>query len=253
MALIGGSGLESLLEGVQPLRIGTPYGPIKLQIGRIAETEVIYLPRHGEKHTVPPHRINYRGNASALKTMGVRRTIATNAVGSLNPDIGPSKLLVPLDVLDFTRSRPSTMYEGNPVVHVDMSQPFCPELREVLLEAGRQERVDIRDGGVIGCMEGPRFETPAEIKMLQHLGADLVGMTTMPEAVLFREMEICYATLAYVSNMAAGMQAKITTSEVTAVGEKVLRIVRRVLAKAIPRIPMEPSCECGRALRQATV
>ena len=251
--MIGGSGLESLLEEAQPLRVGTPYGPIKLQVGQIAEAEVIYLPRHGEKHTTPPHRINYRGNTYALRTIGVKRVIATNAVGSLNPDIGPSRLLVPHDVLDLTRSRPTTMYEGNPVVHVDMTHPFCPELRGVLLEAGRLERIDIRDGGVIGCMEGPRFETPAEIKMLQLLGADVVGMTTMPEAVLFREMEICYATLAYVSNMAAGMQAKITTSEVAAVGEKVLHIVRRVLAKAIPRIPVDPSCECGRALRQATV
>jgi 5'-methylthioadenosine phosphorylase len=187
IAVVGGSGLESLLHGTRQVRVGTLYGPAPLiSIGFMGEEEVAFLPRHGPKHDLPPHRVNYRANLSALKRLGVERIIATNAVGGINADYEPGDLSIPADIIDMTKSRSATFFDGPLVTHIDVSQPYCPELRKVMLDASKGGNVKVWDGSVLVATEGPRYETPAEIRMLEKLGGDLVGMTGAPETFLAR-------------------------------------------------------------------
>ncbi|MFQ6075423.1 MAG: S-methyl-5'-thioinosine phosphorylase, partial [Candidatus Bathyarchaeia archaeon] len=199
-AIIGGTGLESLLPEGTKTRVGTPYGPTPpITLARIGGREVAFLPRHGERHTHAPHRINYRANIWALHTLGVERVLATSAVGGINVEYSPGDLVIPDDFIDFTKHRALTFYDEAPVTHIDMTEAYCPELRRILIEAAKERRAGVWERGVYACTEGPRFETPAEIRMLRALGCDVVGMTGFPEVVLAREVETCYATLCYVS------------------------------------------------------
>jgi len=252
VAVIGGTGFEKVLEGAEEVRIGTPYGlPPRILVGEVAGRRVAILPRHGPRHELPPHRINYRANIWALRALGVERVLATNATGAINPDFRPGDLAVPHDILDFTRSRAQTFYEGPEVVHIDVTEPFCPQLRAILLQVAKEKGLRVHEKAVLACMEGPRFETPAEIRALRILGADLVGMTVAPEAFLARELEMCYATLCFVSNMAAGMQDRLTATEVLEVASKLQEVVRDVVVEAIARLPEERDCRCARALEGA--
>ncbi len=252
IAVIGGTGLEELLEGPEEVRIGTPYGlPPRIKVGEIAGRRVAILPRHGPGHEHPPHRVNYRANIWALRALGVERILATNTVGAINPEIRPGDLVVPHDIVDFTRSRAQTFYEGPEVVHIDVSEPFCPELRAILVQAARAKHGRVRDGAVLVVTEGPRFETPAEIRAFRVLGCDIVGMTAAPEAFLARELEMCYASLCLVSNMAAGLQERLTATEVTELATRMQEVVRDIIVEAISRIPEERNCPCARALEGA--
>ncbi len=252
LAIIGGSGLERLLEGVERTRVGTPYGLSNpILIGDVNGRAVAFLPRHGLEHTIPPHKVNYRANLYALRSLGVERAIATNAVGAINVDFEPGDLVIPHDFIDFTKWRYQTFYEGALVTHVDLSQPYCPEVRSILIRSAEEVRGRVWDKAVLVCTEGPRFETPAEIEAFRRLGADIVGMTGVPEAVLARELEMCYATLCYVSNMAAGLQSRLTVDEVKEVAERVSPIVERVLKNVLRSLPVERNCPCPHALRGA--
>jgi len=252
VAVIGGSGLEELLEGPEEIRVGTPFGiPPKITVGEVEGIRIAILPRHGPGHELPPHKVNYRANIWALRALGAERILATNAVGAINPDIRPGDLVIPHDIIDFTRSRAQTFYEGPDVVHVDVSEPFCPELRSLLVEEAVRRHDRVHDKAVLVCTEGPRFETPAEIRAFRILGCDIVGMTTAPEAFLARELEMCYATLCFVSNMAAGMQARLTATEVLEVASRVQEVMRDVLVGVLRRLPEERSCPCSRALEGA--
>jgi len=232
--------------------IETPYGASsEVFVTEIGGIQVLFMPRHGAKHGLPPHRVNYRANVWALKELGVERIVATNAVGAINPSMRPGDLVVPHDLIDFTKLRATTFYDEPPVTHVDVSQVYCPEVRKALIEACREAGVRFWDYGVLVCTEGPRFETPAEIRMFRLLGADLVGMTGFPEPVLARELGMCYATLCFVSNMAAGLQDRVSVEEVLRIGEKVRGEIVKVLMKALPNIPEHRGCPCGRALESA--
>lgn len=254
IAVIGGSGFERLLGGAQQIRVGTPYGvPPPLLLGRVEGREVIFLPRHGPDHSVPPHRVNYRANIYALHQMGVERVIAINAVGAINCDFRPGDIVIPHDLVDFTKARPSTFYDSAPVTHIDFSKPFCPEIRGILAEKSAEAGVRFWDKAVLVCTEGPRFETAAEIEMFRRLGFDIVGMTTLPEAVLARELEMCYASLCFVSNMAAGMQERLTSMEVIEVSRKINAYIERILTETVKAMPVERSglCPCAHALKDA--
>jgi len=252
IAIIGGSGVKSILEGKQKI-LGTPYGPTpSLTIGEIDGRPAVFLPRHGQAHSSPPHRVNYRANIWGLKTLGVERIIATNAVGAIDQQLTPGEIVIPSDLVDMTKSRPGTFYDGSPVTHVDVSQPYCPREREVLassvVAAGRASPKDI----VMACTEGPRYETPAEIKMLRTLGCHIVGMTGAPEAFLARELEMCYASISFVSNMAAGLQRTLSAREVEDKGRETSQVLNRILVVAIGRMPeSRKDCPCGTALAQA--
>lgn len=210
-----------------------------------------FLPRHGLKHNVPPHQINYRANISALHKLGVERVFATNAVGGINNRLKPGDIVVPHDFADFTKLRKGTFYENAPVTHIDMSQPYCPEIRNVLIKAAKRVGEKVHEEAVLACTEGPRYETPAEVKMLRHVGCDIVGMTGHPEAALARELEMCYAPLCYVSNMAAGLQERQTVSELTATAEKKKPVIKQILKEAIVSLPKTRSCICAHALEDA--
>ncbi len=252
IAIIGGSGVKSILRGDQKL-IGTPYGPSpRLTVGEVMGRQVVFLPRHGEDHWAPPHKVNYRANLWSLKTLGVERIIATNAVGAIDKQLEPGAVVVPMDLVDLTRSRPNTFYDGQPVTHVDVSEPYCPVVRKSLVGAalglGKQAEGNI----VMACTEGPRYETPAEVRMLATLGCGIVGMTGAPEAFLARELEMCYASLCFVSNMAAGLQRTLSAREVEDRGRDAGQILNKIIIGAIENMPeSRKNCSCARALSSA--
>lgn len=210
LAIIGGTGLYRLaaLEDVethQPvMRYGAPSGPIR--VGLLAGKRVAFLARHGEGHSVPPHRINYRANLAALKAIGAQRVLALNTVGGITERFGPRALGCPDQLIDYTWGRISTLCEetGSEVLHVDFGDPYTPTLRAEVLAAAMRAGVSIVDGGCYGATQGPRLETRAEIARMRRDGCDLVGMTGMPEAGLARELGMDYACLAIVANWAAG-------------------------------------------------
>ncbi len=226
LAIIGGTGLYSLaaLEDVethQPVtRYGAPSGPIR--VGMLGGRRVAFLARHGEGHSVPPHRINYRANLAALKAVGAQRVLALNTVGGITERFGPRALGCPDQLIDYTWGRISTLCEepGSEVLHVDFGDPYTPALRAEVLAAAAGAGVAIVDGGCYGATQGPRLETKAEIVRMRRDGCDLVGMTGMPEAGLARELGLDYACLAIVANWAAGAgpdpDEQITLQEVLA-------------------------------------
>lgn len=253
-AIIGGTGLESLLENLRQIRIGTPYGfASSLQAGEIDGKEVAFLQRHGAEHCIPPHKVNYRANIYALRQIGVKRIIATNAVGAINTDFKPGDLVIPHDLIDYTKQRRLTFYDEAPVTHVDFSEPYCPEIRKVLIEKSNRSSEKVLDQAVYVCTEGPRYETPAEIRMFRKLGCDVVGMTSVPEAMLARELEMCYAALCFVSNMAAGIEEKLTTKDVIDVSKGVMPKIQQTLIEAVRDLPEDRHCPCAGSLKEARV
>lgn len=207
--IIIGTGVdyESFLRDPKPETVTTPFGTAQLLTGYVDDFETVLVRRHGAGHTIPPHRINYRANIAALKARGVQRVLSTSAVGSMNPAMSPGHFCVPDDFIDWTRGRPFTFFSGEDgrVVHTDFTEPYCPSLRELLISAAEERNLPVHRRGTYACLDGPRYETPAEIRALARLGADIVGMTNATEAILCREAGLCFATLALVTNWAAGM------------------------------------------------
>lgn len=210
LAIIGGTGVYKLAElhDVEShdvdTRFGAPSGPVR--VGRLADRTVAFLARHGEGHSVPPHRVNYRANLAALQQLGATRVLALNTVGGITERFGPRVLACPDQLIDYTWGRVSTICEepGTEVLHVDFGEPYTPSLRRAVLDAATDASVPLVDGGCYGATQGPRLETRAEIARMRRDGCDLVGMTGMPEAALARELGLDYACLAIVANWAAG-------------------------------------------------
>jgi 5'-methylthioadenosine phosphorylase len=253
-AIIGGTGFEGMFKDAEQICIETPYGPVSLLLNRgVKDKNVVFLPRHGQDHSIPPHRIDYRANVYALHEMGVERILATNAVGAINRDLRPGEVVVPHDFVDFTKSRSTTFYDDAPVTHIDVSQPYCPKIRKMLIENARKHGLSVWEKAVLVCTEGPRYETPAEIEVFGRLGCDIVGMTGFPEVALARELEMCYASICYVSNKAAGMQQRLTALEVSRVSKQILPRIGEVLTETINDLPLERGndCPCANALRDA--
>lgn len=212
LALIGGTGVSDpgWFHVAEKRIVETPYGEALVQLGEIDGQPAAFVPRHGTGHTVPPHRINYRANIWAIRNVGARRIVATAAVGSLNEAMIPGDLVLVDQFLDFTKQRAATFFDGGPegVVHTDVTDPYCPDLRRRLEEAARRFGFPIHGTGVYVAAEGPRYETRAEIRAYRMLGGDVIGMTGVPEVVLARELGLCYASIAMVTNMGAGMAAE---------------------------------------------
>lgn len=243
LAIIGGTGLTSL-NGLQITRsavMETPYGSpsAPLSFGEMAGREVVFLPRHGGNHTIPPHKINYRANLWALKQSGASSVIAVNAVGGIRADMTPGRVIVPDQIIDYTHSRIDTFFEEGleHVTHIDFTEPYCESLRQQLIAAGAACGIALIGEGTYAATQGPRLESAAEINRLERDGCDLVGMTGMPEAALARELELCYACVAVVANMGAGRSEEALTMEMierTLVGG--MADVRRLLEQAIPTL-----------------
>jgi len=224
LAVIGGSGLYNFpgLENAQRQSVDTPFGPASGDVvtGDFAGKRLAFLARHGESHSLPPHRVNYRANLWALHHLGARRVVGVNAVGGIRDDMGPRVIVVPDQVIDYTHGRYTSFcdVEGAEVKHIDFSEPYTAALRSDLLAAAAKAGISAIDGGCYGATQGPRLETRAEIARMKRDGCDLVGMTGMPEAALARELELEYACLALVANFAAGCgdEAEISIEEIFA-------------------------------------
>ncbi|MDO9636108.1 MAG: S-methyl-5'-thioinosine phosphorylase, partial [Thiobacillus sp.] len=242
LGIIGGTGLTQLanLEITHRQVARTPYGEPSgaLTFGRICGQEVIFLARHGYGHTIPPHDVNYRANLWALKDHGVDRVMSVATVGAIHPDLIPGMLVIPNQIIDYTHGRAATYFIGGdkPVVHLDFTLPYCEAMRAALLGAAAGAGITVRDGGVYGVAQGPRLETAAEINRMERDGADMVGMTGMPEAYLARELELCYAAVGAVVNQAAGRGRSaegIQMGEVQAMLGEVMLQVRRLIEQLV--------------------
>lgn len=250
IALIGGTGLYDmeLFEEAREGTINTAYGDVDVIVGRLGGRSAAFLPRHNKGHSLPPHLVNYRANISGLKQIGVKRIYATASTGSLNMKMEPGHFVVLDQFMDFTKGRPLTFFEGGSsgVVHTDMTEPYCPQLRGIIISQAERLRINLHRGGVYVCTEGPRFETPAEIQMYRKLGGDLVGMTNVPEVVLAREAGICYSTVAVVTNYAAGISPEpLSHAEVVAEMGKSINVLRELLAACAIHSADNYSCRCG--------
>lgn len=239
VAIIGGTGFEELPPEIfaEPLDIETRFGParvLSVSNNYVEPYKLYFLSRHGVTHGLAPHQINYRANIAALVELGVGYVFASNAVGSLRRDLLPGSLVVVDDFLDFTRARPLTYFaEGEAWQHTDFSAPYSPPLRQALLEAGQQLEVALIAQGVYLCCDGPRFESPAEVRLFGAWGADVVGMTGLPEAIFAREAGLEYAALAIVTNLGAGLTPQpVAHEEVTAAMQNHLPLVRELLLTA---------------------
>ena len=238
LAVIGGSGLYKFpgLENVTRHTVDTPYGAASgdVVIGDFAGRRVAFLARHGENHTLPPHRVNYRANLWALRSLGARRVIGVNAVGGIRGDMGPRVIVVPDQLIDYTHGRFTSFcdVDGAEVKHIDFSEPYTESLRQRLLAAAREANIGVIGSGCYGATQGPRLETRAEIARMKRDGCDLVGMTGMPEASLARELALEYACLALVANFAAGCgdEAEISIDEIFAHLAAATAEVPRILA-----------------------
>ncbi len=250
IAIIGGTGVydPSILGDVHEVISATPYGTITAVAGNYQGVEVIFMNRHGKGHSVPPHMINYRANIWGLKELGATGILATAAVGSMNIDMAPGNFVFPTQYLEFTKARQCTFFDGGEmgVVHTDMTEPYCPEFREILSSSASDLGLSSHNGGVYVCTEGPRFETPAEIKMYRHMGGDLVGMTAYPEISLARELGLCYSTIAMVTNYAAGVsETHLTHAEVLETMAANSANIKSLLLKALSKMPTEAQCHCS--------
>ncbi|MBU7013571.1 MAG: S-methyl-5'-thioadenosine phosphorylase [Theionarchaea archaeon] len=247
IAIIGGSGVYDphMLQDVQDISVDTEYGTVALKSGSHQGRTVYFLARHGGKHSVPPHTVNYRGNIRALQQLNVGRIISTSAVGSLRKEMKPGDFVLLDQFIDFTKNRHYTFFDDS-VVHTDFTNPYCSQLRSIICQAALDAQVTLHQQGTYVCTEGPRFETPAEINMFSLLGAHVVGMTNIPEVVLAREAKICYSSIATVTNYAAGISpTRITHQEVIDIMDKNSEMIKRLIAKIIEMIPQTKTCECG--------
>jgi len=238
LAIIGGSGLTQLanLEVTRRQVVRTPYGEPSgaLTFGTIRKTEVIFLARHGYGHTIPPHEVNYRANIWALHSQRATHVVSVASVGGIRSDLGPGTLIVPDQIIDYTANRAATFYSSSDrsVTHIDFTFPYCEELRQRLLRAAAAAGEEIVSGGTYAATQGPRLETAAEINRLERDGADIVGMTGMPEAALAREIGLCYAAIAVVVNYAAGRGASaggVKLEDINAVSQQAMARVRSLL------------------------
>lgn len=253
IGVIGGSGLYDLLDG-ERVSLDTPFGPPSdaLTVSEVGGRRVAFVPRHGRDHRFPPHRVNYRANLWALRTVGVRQVLAPCAVGSLRADNGPGTIVVPDQVVDRTSGRAHTFYgEVGHVVHVSFADPYCPYGRRAVVAAGTSGELPVVDGGTLVVINGPRFSTRAESLWHQAQGWSVIGMTGMPEASLARELAMCFTSVALVTDLDAGLEhgEGVTHHEVLRVFAENVGKVRGVLVDALGKLPpADTDCECRHAL-----
>lgn len=249
-AIIGGTGVYDVGGKASKKIVITKYGQVELDILNIDGQDIVFLARHGKDHSVPPHLINYRANMMALKELGVEFIYSTAAVGSCNEDYKPGDVVVIRDFLDFTKSRPSSFFDGGSesVKHADMSDPYCKNLRKHFYDAAEKDGLDIKGDGAYVCTEGPRFETAQEIKMFKSLGGDVVGMTNLPEVVLAKELGMCYSTIGIISNWCTGMTEKITLDDIQSTIEKNRENITGVFIKVFTEGLSKDNCNCKHSI-----
>jgi 5'-methylthioadenosine phosphorylase len=259
LAVIGGSGIYDMeaLTDISEVRPQTPFGDPSdaIVVGTLAGRRVAFLPRHGRGHRIMPTEVNSRANIYALKSLGVERIISISACGSLREDYAPRDIVIPDQLFDRTRGRPLTFFGGGLVVHISLAEPFCPELSRLLYEAVKATGARVHMGGTFITVEGPRFSTKGESRIFRQWGCDIIGMTAVPEAQLAREAEICYATMAHVTDYDVWHEHEETVT-VEAVIRNLLanvEVARAAIRNIMPMVPAERTCECSHALSNAII
>ncbi len=256
IGVIAGSGMYDMpdLDMIDSVKLGSPFGEPSdvYRIGKLSGREIVFQPRHGSLHHIPPHRINYRANIWGFRELGVKKILSVGATGGINPLMKPGAIVLLDQIIDMTSGRESTFFDENEVVHIDFTEPFCKDLRKSLVSAAARSKTPVVKKGTYIAVNGPRLETAAEIRAFAQQGADVVGMTAMPEAVLAREAEICFACIAVVTNAAAGItEGRLTTTEVIE-GMKTSTGKIRALLRAFFSLDYRTArCSCGSALKDA--
>jgi 5'-methylthioadenosine phosphorylase len=257
IGVFGGSGFYSLLDDVDERDVQTPFGrpSASVAVGAIGTKQVAFLPRHGKRHELPPHRIPYRANVWAMRELGVRRIIGPNASGALRAELTLGEFVVCDQFVDRTSGREDTFYDGPETTHVSAAEPFCPELRRLLVETATELGIPVRDGGTVVVTQGPRFSTRAESRWFQGMGWDVINMTAYPECYLARELELCYVNVSMVTDHDVGVEGQEPVS-----AETVVRVfnennerLRALLFAVIPKIGPQPDDVCAKALRGARI
>ncbi len=255
IGIIGGTGVydQENFEDVKEIKVFTPFGETSdlISVGVYKNVMVAFIPRHGKNHTIPPHRVNYRANLWALKQLGVKRIIASAAVGSLREDYGPGTFVIPDQFIDRTKKRLDTFYEGGQVCHISAADPFCEQLRPFFIETAQKLGLDVKKSGTYVCIEGPRFSTRAESRLFQMWKADVVGMTIYPECVLAREAELCYVSISIVTDYDVWAESPVSTKEVIEKAQKSNENLKKLILEALPQIPKTKDCGCDSALKDA--
>jgi 5'-methylthioadenosine phosphorylase len=260
IGIFGGSGFYRFLDEVEEVAVATPYGPpsAHIRIGEVEGRRVAFMPRHGDEHELPPHRVNYRANVWAMREVGVRRIIGPCACGSLKPELPPGTFVIADQFVDRTRGREDTFYDGPQTTHVAAADPYCPDLRRILVEAAHELEITVVEGGTVVVIAGPRFSTRAESRWFSAAGWDVVNMTQYPEAWLARELELCYANVSLVTDYDVGLEGMPGVEPVSA--EAAFRVfadnldrLRALLFRAVPRIGPQPEDICASALSSAIV
>jgi 5'-methylthioadenosine phosphorylase len=256
IAVIGGSGVTGIFEPGTTKRHkvatpwGAPSGPV--EEGTVGGVRTLFLARHGPGHTIPPHRVNYRANVDALRSLGAEAIVTVNSVGSLREELPPGVFVLPDQFVDLTKQRPTTFYDGGKVYHVSLADPFCPDLSRAAAEAGRKLGFPFAEQKTYVCVEGPRFSTRAESRFFRSF-ADIIGMTLVPEVTLARERAVCYACLAMVTDFDVWADHPVETKEILATMAQNSDRMQKVLAELIPRVAATPTCSCAKALDDAGV
>jgi len=255
IGIFGGTGIydSGLLENPQEINIETPYGKPSdtITVGVFNGRKIAFLPRHGRKHTIPPHMINFRANIWAFKELGVTRIIAPSAVGSLKEELEPGHFVLPSQFLDFTKSRKGSFSEDGRVIHISVADPFCPELQSSILKVTNNQNVQIHKNCTYVCIEGPRFSTKAESKFFRSMRADIIGMTLVPECQLAREAQMCYASISTVTDYDVWADKPVTAKEVLETLSKNVERTKKILVELIEKIPKTRTCSCAKALEEA--
>jgi len=256
IGIIGGSGMNRLFKdgATKTHHVATPWGAPSgpIEEGSVEGVRTLFLPRHGPHHSLPPHRVNYRANVDALKSLGAEAILTVSSVGSLKEEIPPGTFVLPDQFVDFTKNRPTTFFDGGKVYHVSLADPFCPDLTAHATLAGDDAGFPFRVGGTYVCVEGPRFSTRAESRYFRTF-ADIIGMTLVPEVTLARERGLCYLCLATVTDYDVWAERPVQASEIVATMRQNTDRMHRILAALLPRLASETRCGCARALDEAGI
>jgi 5'-methylthioadenosine phosphorylase len=257
VGIIGGTGVydPKLVKNLKEVTVETPYGAPSdsIVVGELEGRGVAFLPRHGKNHTIRPTDVNSRANIFALKRLGVQRILASSTVGSLREEYKPGDIVFVDQFIDRTTRREESFYTENKVCHISVAEPMCPELRKNLIAVAKKDKISHYGTGTYVCVEGPRFSTKAESKMYRGWGADIVGMTLVPECVLAREAEVCYANIAMVTDYDVWKDHPVCVDDIVRTMKANIENVKRIITETISELPQERTCECKNALRGALV
>jgi len=259
IGIFGGTGIydSELLQDSKEITIETPYGKTSdtITIGEFEGKRIAFMPRHGKKHSIPPHLINYCANIWAFKELGISRIISPMAVGSLKEEIKPGDFVLPTQFIDFTKSRKNSFSKEGKVIHISVADPFCPELQKIVSETANNQDITLHEDCTYACIEGPRFSTKAESIFYKSTGADIIGMTLVPECQLAREAQMCYISISTVTDYDVWAEKPVTAKEVMDTLSKNVQVTKKLLKELLGEIPTnfasERKCSCEKALTEA--